>query len=460
MTHGPCACPKRADQTEPHWLHSRRLNQSLRERPSHIEVAMSTSQVQVDLYDTQMLDFQHDFDVPMNVMAPSEFYPEASMDHDEAYGEDGSVEVDMEEYRADHLEYEMVDETGDVGASEPLDVEVYDVSLAHSPLPLLVSPPLQPSADLSIQPDHSDSAIPDIPEGAFPVTALNGHENEVSLGHLEHLVSDAPDSKLLSPQHTSADTGAEFTELAASSTAEEPSPPFESSEGSTHHEGAISVGSGRAVELTEQTPLDVASQQDPLQGSSQPDFDRGEQPEISVPLDESHDAHVYPETSAEEHQDQPSESDVLHTEAASYVIADEADGTGYSAPVDAAQAEEVDNSLGVSISEGVYIDPPPAVLLCVGSSAEPHFCLFNQPVRESRPGSPSSHERGSNAAAGYHLLLESSPTLYYEPLSTVFDAFRQDEGLLSQIPHHFEGELVLDAYDLQLHISEVSVTIA
>lgn len=416
---------------------------------------MSTSPL-LDLYDAQMLDFQHDFDVPMNVMVSSEFYPEASMDHDEAYGEDRSVEVDMEEYRADHLEYEMVDETADVGATEPLDVEVYDVSIAHSPLPVLESPLLHPLVDPSIQHDPSGSSIPDIPEdtGVPPVTTLNEHENnEVSLAHPEHIVSDAPDSKLLSPQHTSsADVQAEFRELAASSAAEEP---LEASQDSSHHEDVV----GQGIGFIEQPLPDIVPQQNPLRGSPQLDVGREEQIENAVPLDESHDSHAYLEALAEEHQYQPLDSDVLHAESASHVIPQGADGTSHSVAEDPTQPEGVDNSLGVSIPEGVYIDPPPVVLLSVGSSAEPHCCLFNQPLRESRPGSLSSRADGASAATGYHLLLESSPTLYYEPLSNVFDAFRQDEGLLSQIPHSFEGELVLEAYDLQLAISEVSVTI-
>ncbi|KAI6043037.1 hypothetical protein EDC04DRAFT_824636 [Pisolithus marmoratus] len=99
------------------------------------------------------------------------------------------------------------------------------------------------------------------------------------------------------------------------------------------------------------------------------------------------------------------------------------------------QAGEVDDTL--RISEGVYIDPPPAVLLSVGSSAEALFCLFNLPVAEVRSESPP-HEGRDSTVGGYHLLLENSPTLYYEPISNVFDALRQDEEFLSYIPHSFE----------------------
>ncbi|KAL4065332.1 hypothetical protein J3A83DRAFT_4266212 [Scleroderma citrinum] len=410
---------------------------------------MSTSPL-LDVYDAQMLDF-HDFDVPMNVMASSEFYPEASMDHDEVYREDESVEVDMEEYKVDHSEYEMVDETAGVDAAEPLDVEVFDVSLAHTPLPGPDAPLPHPLADLSIESDHFVSTIPDL-----PITTSNEHENEVSAAHPEHLVSDAPDSKFLSLQHTlSADTPAQFVELATSSASEEALPSSEGSQHPSHHEDIITVGSGRDAALIEQPLSDVTPQQDLLHGVQK--FDVGREELIETALAKSYSTHVDLETSAIEHQDEPSGPDVLHTEAASHVtvnVLEGVDSTSYSAPEDTAQAEGVDTSLGVSISEGVYIDPPPAVLLSVGTSAEVHSCLFNQPFGES---SPSPREDGAGAATGYHLLLETRPTLYYEPLSNVFDAVRQDEDLLSQVPHSFEGELVLDAYDLQLAISEDNV---
>lgn len=105
------------------------------------------------------------------------------------------------------------------------------------------------------------------------------------------------------------------------------------------------------------------------------------------------------------------------------------------------------------ISEGVYIDPPPAVLVSFESSDCPDICLFNQPAR-SRSPSPSSENHGPGYQV-FDLLLHHRPILYYEPLASVFEALRQEE-YLSRIPHLADSELVLDAYDLQLVISEVS----
>ncbi|RPD65967.1 hypothetical protein L226DRAFT_184677 [Lentinus tigrinus ALCF2SS1-7] len=107
------------------------------------------------------------------------------------------------------------------------------------------------------------------------------------------------------------------------------------------------------------------------------------------------------------------------------------------------------------ISEGVYIDPPPPVLLSLPPSAEFGECsLFNLPA-SSVPQSPSSSSRPASSE-GLHLLLHDRPTLYYEPLSAVFAALREEQCIRS-MPGFAEAELVLDAFDLQLCISEDNV---
>lgn len=105
------------------------------------------------------------------------------------------------------------------------------------------------------------------------------------------------------------------------------------------------------------------------------------------------------------------------------------------------------------ISDGVYIDPPPAVLLSLPPAVQYGECsLFNLPT-SSVPQSPSSSAKTDTGGA-LHLLLHERPTLYYEPLSAVFQALRQ-ETFIQNMPGFAEAELVLDAYDLQLAISEV-----
>jgi hypothetical protein len=59
-----------------------------------------------------------------------------------------------------------------------------------------------------------------------------------------------------------------------------------------------------------------------------------------------------------------------------------------------------------------------------------------------------------NAEAPYTVLLQSRPTLYYETLNDVFDALREEERIQS-IAEFVDGEMIIDAYDLQLVVSEV-----
>ncbi|KAI6164298.1 hypothetical protein EDD17DRAFT_1563660 [Pisolithus thermaeus] len=378
-------------------------------------------------YDAQMIDFPHDLDVPMNPSS-SELFPEASMDHDPG---DGSIEVDMEEYGEDHSEYEMADGTEFL-------VTAHDI-------------PKQPS----------DSATPPVDE----------HGGDVPLEHGAHVV---PGSEPLPSQDTSPLTQLNPVELTVSDVAGEFYRPLE---GSQHpsHDGALNAdsfdkllsdgGSDRDEEFHGNASSGVASNRglDLAQVSDEPDPGHGVLPtEAPVPLSEGYRTPLHSEVVDEgnhngplghkEGHDPPSTDFPLeHAEPASHSAANEA-----AASHSAAEKEggEVDDTL--RISEGVYIDPPPAVLLSVGSSAEALFCLFNQPTAEVRSESPP-HKGGEGAVGNYHLLLESSPTLYYEPISNVFDALRQDEEFLSSIPHGFEGELVFDACDLELTISEDNI---
>lgn len=108
------------------------------------------------------------------------------------------------------------------------------------------------------------------------------------------------------------------------------------------------------------------------------------------------------------------------------------------------------------ISEGVYIDPPPAVLLSVPSLDQLDIHLFNPP-RSARSGTTTPSARGSESPEPDAIvLLQQLPTLYYEPLSKVFDALRHEE-YISRIPNLTDSELVLDAYDLQLVVPEDNV---
>ncbi|KAG6879046.1 hypothetical protein C0992_005671 [Termitomyces sp. T32_za158] len=99
------------------------------------------------------------------------------------------------------------------------------------------------------------------------------------------------------------------------------------------------------------------------------------------------------------------------------------------------------------ISEGVYIDPPPPVLVSLHAD-EPTISLFNVPSKSS-----FDLRLQEKSDVDLVLLLDQLPTLYYEPLSSVFEALRREEYLIG-IPGLLNGELLLDAYDLKLIMSE------
>ncbi|KAG8217207.1 hypothetical protein J3R82DRAFT_5291 [Butyriboletus roseoflavus] len=360
----------------------------------------------IDAYDAQMLDFSSDPDVPMNITGSAEFFAEALMDHDghlaaSTYAEHASVEVDMEEYVGDNAEYEMADETAEYQrphGDELLDIEVYDVSHAPSPQPL------QPSIDVPIGSEHPAPTSPAFSEHAFPPRA--------DVPHVEPSAS----------------------------------------------EGTFSSDLVHPTDAPDESIHPASESHEQLGGTARTDGQPFETPALAADADDEAGPHVPPV--AEEH---PANSEVAQhensepptTESASLAGAENAHDSG--PPIqDKKAAEQAPVAEGetadpLHISDDVYIDPPPAVLLSVTDLSEAGFALFNQPM-EGESGE-ESHDNQKVCS----LLLENRPTLYYEPLSSVFEALRQDESLLSRVPHSFEGELVLDAYDLQLEISEDNV---
>jgi len=100
------------------------------------------------------------------------------------------------------------------------------------------------------------------------------------------------------------------------------------------------------------------------------------------------------------------------------------------------------------VSDGIFIDPPPPVLLSLGDSEEEYY-LFSCPTHKS----PAADGEGPTDNAPF---LHNLPTLYYEPLAKVSQVLHLD-GRLAQIFDLSWEELVIDAYDLvDLVISEVS----
>jgi hypothetical protein len=391
----------------------------------------------IDAYDAQMLDFSSDPDITMNITGSTEFFAEALMDHDghlatSTYGEHPSIEVDMEEYVGDNAEYEMADETAEYHRShgdELLDIEVYDAS--HAPSPLVPPQPLQSSVDVPIDSAHSVSATPAFTEH---IALPDKPQFEVHPTPLDHPASDVT--------HVESSASVEGVSL-----------------------DVVSSELVHPAEAPAESTLPISESHEQLGDAASTN---GQPFEMPAPADAVEEAETHVPSVAEEHT---ITSDAAQQEAPEpptaelALLASTAEAFGSGTPslqderaADQAAATEGEAVDPLHISDGVYIDPPPAVLLSIADLSHPKFVLFNQPHVEGEGESEgeSASELYDNRQA-YSLLLENRPTLYYESLSSVFEALRQDEALLSRVPHSFEGELVLDAYDLQLVVSEDNV---
>lgn len=414
----------------------------------------------LEAYDTQMLDYAGDFDVAMQAAGSSSdawlFNSESVMDQDAHHDsqslgapDNESVEVDMEGYPGadnESVEYEMADEEqiyqleGDL-----LDVEVYDASQAHSPIPIpaIDVPQTAPdnTVDYSIQPTpvfpdtHNDIAVPD------PLPTLSGatHLYEPSnyeLPAADNTSNSSPRFEVQQevPGANVASTDSHSEDQIDPSTIILPTVP----DGTAFHDSSGSEAFEEAAE-----PADKGASHDVAHGSdshSTPHGDAAESVTISLhPQDHEEAAHLeQPHESADAAESY--ESAEYHDESQPYHEYNEV-FAGTSDPHE--------------ISEGVYIDPPPAVLLSLPLSDV--IYLFNQPSARAGSNSPTEETHQTRQHI-WTVLLHHRPTLYYEPLANVFEALRQEE-YIAQVPELAEGELALDAYDLQLVISEVRLVL-
>ncbi|TFK42778.1 hypothetical protein BDQ12DRAFT_719621 [Crucibulum laeve] len=386
----------------------------------------------VETYDAQMLDYPSDLDVPMHASSDPWFQNEATMEEDghplhlqkstSQEASDITIEVDMESYEDEQTtEYEMED---DIAHYEPnpgsVDVEVH-------------------GAD---SPAHSHDVSHPVSLHSLPST-IHGSEHLPLLqtDQLTHTAGHAPESD--QPQHYFKPVSNDLAGPSSGSVTI-PSVPPES----------VVVEEKTWQSETHAIPLSVDGQQT--------DSDQAAQEVVTESAAGLPDA-VQNEYTA-------TENNHSHVGATSLSVG------GDEVPIPPTGEEtsehllEYDHSEGAvkpetrhvstepsgsssgdphEISEGVYIDPPPPVLLSLSDQAE--LSLFNE---FSTSGSSDLDNNQESHTA--HVLLQHLPTLYYEPLSSVFDALREDE-YITGIPEYSEGELIFDFYDLQLLISEDNV---
>lgn len=398
-----------------------------------------------------------------------------------------SIEVDMQDHNDYGItEYEMADGMirYEVSGDDLLDVDVHDASRLHSPLvaptvdaslfapieiPSILSTPLSHAAPLP----QRVPEVPPVAESAPDHAAMVRQEIDFTV-HSDNMPQvSIPGDEEPSSEHISAheETSASFViqeqHIVVSSEPISNSPIQVAPE--TKVEEVRVEDATSHVEQTiheEQTPHKEhdnreeqptleefqRSSEDPVATTHADDVTNEEDREQTAPVE-----HGHPEVSLAEpssnhraHHDEPSVVDdaqeLTHHEAAG-VHHDTLETTEEDAPKVTDPHE---------ISDGIFIDPPPGVLLSLSSDEFPDYSLFNQPTPAS--GSQSPTETAADGDLALPLLLQSHPTLYYEPLSNVFQALHQEESLRS-LAYFTDGEMVLDAYDLQLVISEVSIVV-
>ncbi|KAI0721604.1 hypothetical protein C8T65DRAFT_630539 [Cerioporus squamosus] len=379
-------------------------------------------------FDAQMSD-AGDIDISMYAtMATTDSWlsVEASMGDDTFssgsatfdYAQDG-IEVEMGDDDEAITEYEMADGDGYDGQEELQDVEVYDISQAASPRML---------EDHGVTDDRQqdDTELMHIPsDDPIPVA-------EPPLPSVEPAV----------PASDAYDLG-ETSQLSGSATG--PIVVVHDSESARqdHYGETIAAVAVPETHLFDGPPAPAADDL-PVAQPSSPAARALDAPVHATAESVSHSHHV-PVSSYEDYE--------AHGTGDATDAADQQGEVPNIEHVDGAATNESGDPH--EISEGVYIDPPPPVLLSLPPSAEFGECsLFNLPA-SSVPQSPSSSSKPAGDG-GLRLILHDRPTLYYEPLSAVFAALREEQ-CIQNMPGFAEAELVLDAFDLQLCISEDNV---
>ena len=417
-----------------------------------------------------MLDYSGDMDVHMHTTLSSPkpwIHPETIMEEDvhpiqlpnpfPSHLPQQDVEIDMDDYYNENVEYEMADGEIAVADTELVDIDVYDATREEAA-----------SASASIS--HStDQDISKRPTGDHHLPS----ESEVATDHipaisnLEPTLHQSADLELLTPNPLQStvvqDDGTKLSDQSSVAVAlEESTPSLEVVTKDSRSDGETSTafeghaGSPRIV--TADGTSDNATFQ-PLDDPEGPEYSPAEhESSVSIPQPVAADAVVEEGFHQANIQDGESHEGVrVHEESHEDGVPEpaldsaEAGGPEYPA-VESHEIGEEGDADPYEISEGVYIEPPPPVLIELPSTSNLPVCtLFNAPTNLR---SADNEVNVPNAEASYTVLLQTRPTLYYETLNDVFDALREEERIQS-IAEFVDGEMVIDAYDLQLVVSEV-----
>ena len=356
-----------------------------------------TTMAMAESFDAQMMDFSGE-DIPMQTSSSASWvHPEATMDDDSSFNL-GDVEIDMENYHPETFEYEMTDDSSTDQPIEVHDVEVIDVSEAHTP------------ALIDTVVEDATAPSPGVPE------------HDLTDPHHHSPLDTPPTLAIQAPPPTSQpvqDEGPEVSVTVSLGQSEwerghSELPSIPSSHTPDHHQPRNTAEPANLEGVTEPTPTWS----------------------VSVPVEQQPYLQQTSLTPLEQLQPQSTDEDLPEGPT---------DRWGEEENAIPSRASSGDPH---EVLDGIFIDPPPPVLLSLGNSEEEYY-LFNRPTRKS----PAADDE---APADDSLFLHDLPTLYYEPLAKVFETLRSDTRL-AQLFDLSRGELVIDAYDLvDLVISEVS----
>ncbi|KAI0080590.1 hypothetical protein K474DRAFT_211840 [Panus rudis PR-1116 ss-1] len=436
---------------------------------------MSATTVTLESFDANMLDYPADGDIPMYpgsatlvsetwtleaVMADDQDHN--SLAHSNSISEPIEIDMDSNEVLEEYTEeYEMTDDAGDATHPEGVGYEqqeLLDIEVLDAPASRLISPALNPistsdeapalDASASVGLESYDSILSSPSTNQAQVSEPVAAEN-IPLGAAEPETSFevAPEYSAVEERQPSLPAEAQLEQSAQQVAS------TESHDGAANvPEDEIDIGLAHAEVPSSQQVVEHhllhENEGDVAAPESTPYVEPG-----STAVETSNSVDVTANPTWSEEVAPPNDGD--------NVAADTVDHPQEVQEQDVPEIEHPDHASQFTgsgdpheISEGVYIDPPPAVLFTISTqSGEIEGTLFNQPTR-SRSHSPHGATSATNHPA-LTLLLHEQPTLYYEPLSVVFAALRQEEAIRNT-PELVEGELVLDAYDLQLVMPEVS----
>jgi hypothetical protein len=434
---------------------------------------MSSSTV-MDSFDAPMLDYSGDMDVHMQTTLSSPkpwIQPETNMEEDvhpiqlpnpfPSHLPQQDVEIDMDDYYNENVEYEMADGEIAVADTELVDIDVYDATREEAALASAsISHPTGPTDQDILKKPTADRYLSSESE-----VATTDHIPPIS--NLEPPLRQSAEPELLTPNPLQATVGQDHdTKPSDPSDAavalQESSRPLAADTKDPHSNGEVSTALERHTAPPRVTTTDGTSDKVtvlPLDDSEQKretEFSPAEhESSSSVPQNVTQGATVEEGSHQAEIQDSESHDGVRIPDEKGGIPGAALDSAEAGEPTTESHETEEDDSDPHEISDGVYIEPPPPVLIDLPSTSNQPVCsLFN--AASSLP-SADTGVNVPNAETSYPILFQTRPTLYYETLNDFFDALREEECIQS-ITEFADGEMVIDAYDLQLVVSEVIAT--